>query len=148
MSSGGNLRFLSSFPHPLTYPKKQNVPQIPVLVKVWYRFLKYGLFTFPPTPPTPPKKCTFKKPATVQVWVQVFEVQALLPPRLKFVLKPVLSRPPSRKTNLYATPPPPRKKTALWENYPLCPQARPPQKRKFYFYCLLAASDKITGISD
>ena len=30
------------------------------------------------------------------------------------------------------------RKTAFLDNFPLCPQGPPPQKRKFYFYCRLA----------
>ena len=35
------------------------------------------------------------------------------------------------------------RKTAFLDEFPLCPQnAQPPQKRKFYFYCRLAVSER------
>ena len=34
------------------------------------------------------------------------------------------------------------RKQALLDDFPLCPQAPPPQKRIFYFYCRLAVSDR------
>ena len=33
------------------------------------------------------------------------------------------------------------RKQAFLDDFPLCPQGPPPQKRKFYFYCRLAVSD-------
>ena len=42
------------------------------------------------------------------------------------------------------------RKQAFLEDFPLCPQGPPPQKRKFYFYCRLAVSERtfaVKGVS-
>ena len=92
MSSGetwdSSLRIFSDCPyrffcgHPAHPPTPNtNVPQISVLVQVFVQGFGVRALHLPTHPTNPPKKqCTFKKPEPVQVWVQVFEVQALLPP--------------------------------------------------------------------